>query len=72
MVKIKLSRYGRKKAPFYRIVAVDSIKKRDGAVLEVLGYYNPAKKTLKVEKDKIKSWTQKGAQITTGVAKLLK
>jgi small subunit ribosomal protein S16 len=71
MVTIRLSRYGRKKAPFYRVVAVDSRKKTKGSVLEFLGTWNPIKKEVKIEKEKVKSWVSKGAQISATVKKLL-
>ncbi|MEC8424755.1 MAG: 30S ribosomal protein S16, partial [Myxococcota bacterium] len=41
MVRLRLTRMGRKKRPFYRIVAADSRSPRDGRNIEVLGYYNP-------------------------------
>lgn len=72
MVTIRLSRYGRKKAPFYRVVAVDSSKKTVGKVLEVLGFWNPAKKDSKFDKEKIQSWVKKGAKMSPSVEKLLK
>jgi small subunit ribosomal protein S16 len=72
MVTIRLSRYGRKKAPFYRVVAVDSSKKTKGSVLEFLGTWNPIKKQVKIEKDKVKNWIAKGAQVSAAVEKLLK
>lgn len=72
MIKIRLTRFGRKKAPFYRIVAASERSKREGKPLEVLGYWNPSQKQLKIEKEKLKIWIAKGAQVTTGVAKLLK
>lgn len=72
MIMIRLSRFGRKKAPFYRVVAIDGKKKREGQPLEVLGYWNPAKKELKIEKAKVAEWVKKGAQISPTVAKLLK
>lgn len=71
MVAIRLSRYGRKKAPYYRIVAVDSRKKATGAVLEFLGTWNPRKKELVVNKEKVKSWIEKGAQLSATVKKLI-
>jgi small subunit ribosomal protein S16 len=72
MICIRLSRLGRKKAPFYRIVAVDSRKKAVGKVAEVLGTWNPAKKEFKIEKEKVKDWTAKGAQVSAAVRNLLK
>lgn len=71
MIAIRLSRYGRKKAPFYRVVAVDSRKKTTGAVLEVIGTWNPAKKEFKIENEKLKKWTGKGAQVSPAVNKLI-
>lgn len=63
---------GRKKAPFYRIVAVDSRKKATGAVLEILGTWNIAKKKLDINKEKVDAWVKKGARMSATVEKLLK
>ena len=71
MVIIRLSRFGRKKAPFYRVVALDSTKKTTGKYLEVLGTWNPKKKEIKLEKEKIKAWVAKGASMSATVKKLL-
>lgn len=71
MVKIRLARYGRKKSAFYRIVAVDSRKKREGSVLEILGFWNPAKGTKEIDKESLNTFVKKGAVISPGVAKLL-
>jgi small subunit ribosomal protein S16 len=71
MVTIRLAKFGRKNGPFYRIVALDSSKKTAGANLEVLGYWNPLKNDLKVEKDRVASWVKNGAQMSTTVKKLL-
>ncbi|HTK03501.1 MAG TPA: 30S ribosomal protein S16 [Alphaproteobacteria bacterium] len=71
MVTIRLSRFGRKKAPFYRVVAVDASKKRDGMVLEVLGFWNPIKKELEIKKEELKNWVNKGAQLSATVKKLI-
>ena len=71
MVIIRLSRFGRKKAPFYRVVALDSTKKTTGKYLEVLGTWNPKKKEIKLEKEKIKAWVAKGATMSATVKKLL-
>lgn len=71
MVTIRLSRFGRKKAPFYRVVVVDASKKRDGMVLETLGFWNPTKKEFKIEKEKLDKWIKTGAQISATVKKLI-
>lgn len=72
MVAIRLARFGRKKGAFYRIVAVDSTKKTAGENLEVLGYWNPIKKDLKIDKEKLDVWVKKGAQVSATVKKLIK
>ena len=72
MIMIRLSRFGRKKAPFYRVVAIDGTKKREGQPLEVLGFWNPANKETKIDGKKVAEWVKKGAQISPTVAKLLK
>jgi small subunit ribosomal protein S16 len=72
MVTIRLARFGRKKAPFYRIVVLDSSKKVAGANLGVLGHWNPIKKELKIEKPRLEEWVKKGAQVSAAVKKLLK
>jgi small subunit ribosomal protein S16 len=71
MVTIRLARFGRKKDPFYRIVALDSGKKVAGANLEVVGFWNPLKKELKIEKEKFDMWVKNGAQLSSAVKKLL-
>lgn len=75
MVKIRLSRAGAKKRPFYHVVATDSRNPRDSKFLERLGYYNPkatgGEQKLVVEKARIDYWTQKGAQVSERVAFLL-
>jgi small subunit ribosomal protein S16 len=74
MVKIRLRRLGKKKAPFYRIVVADSRYPRDGRFIEELGYYDPMKEPvdIKVDADKAKDWLAKGAQPTETVKSLLK
>ena len=75
-VTIRLSRQGAKKNPQYLIVAMDSMKKRDGAYLENLGHYFPkakeAKDKVKLNLDAVKAWQAKGAQVSQTVGQLLK
>lgn len=72
-VKIRLSRVGKKSAPFYRIVAVDSRKKRDGAFLEDLGTYDAlGNKVVRIEEARIADWMSKGAQQSDTVKKIYK
>ncbi|MGL4524001.1 MAG: 30S ribosomal protein S16 [Spirochaetia bacterium] len=73
MVKIRLKRIGTAKRPYYRIVAVDSRKPRDGAVLEELGYYRPVEKDeFKVDAAQVKTWIERGAQMTDTVKNLFR
>jgi len=69
MVKLRLTRMGAKKAPFYRIVAMDSRKARDGKYIDQIGYYNPVStpKQIVIDADKAKEWLAKGAQPTETV-----
>jgi len=72
-VKIRLSRVGKKKAPFYRIVAVDSRKKRDGAFLESLGTYDGLKGVIvTLDQERVDYWVSKGAVVADSVKKLVK
>ena len=73
MVKIRLRRMGKKKAPFYRIVVADSRYPRDGRFIEEVGYYDPMKEPadIKVDEEKVKSWLEKGAQPTETVKAIL-
>jgi small subunit ribosomal protein S16 len=71
-VKIRLSRVGKKHAPFHRLVAVDSRDRRDGEALEILGTYNPLRKQFDaMHIDKVDAWIQKGAQMTDSAKKLI-
>jgi len=73
-VKIRLSRTGKRNAPSYRIVAVDSRSPRDGRALEILGHYNPSMSppSFEVRKERLEYWQSVGAQTTRAVEKLLK
>lgn len=71
-VKIRLTRMGAKKAPFYRIVATDSRKARDGQYIEQVGYYNPVTEPaeIKIDAEIAKKWLACGAQPTETVRDL--
>lgn len=73
MLKIRLSQTGTKNKKKYRILAIDESKKRDGQALEILGYYNPIMRPpeVKINKERISFWVEKGAQVTEAVKKLL-
>lgn len=72
-VKMRLTRLGDKKSPFYRIVVADSRKTRDGEYVDLIGTYNPLKnpEEVKVDAEKVKKWLAQGAQPTDTVKALL-
>ena len=70
MIKIRLDRRGAKKAPFYKIVAVEESRKRGGKALDIIGYWNPQTNDKKIDKKKLEEWVKKGAQITKAVKEL--
>ncbi len=65
-VKIRLTRLGDKKSPFYRVVVADSRYPRDGKFIDILGTYNPLKEPseIKIDNEKAQEWIKKGAQPT--------
>ena len=73
MLRIRLSRVGKKKQPAYRIVVADSRSPRDGAFLKIIGHYNPLTDpvTLVVKEDEAVRWLEKGAKPSETAAKLL-
>jgi small subunit ribosomal protein S16 len=72
-VKMRLTRLGAKKAPFYRIIVCDSRKARDGEYIDKIGYYNPLVNPaeINIDADKAKAWLSKGVQPTDTVKTLL-
>jgi len=71
MLKIKLARIGKKKAPIYRFIISEVGRDPYGRVLENLGSYNPRSKELQAKADRINHWISQGAQMTTTVNNLL-
>ena len=74
MVKIRLMRMGAKKSPHYRVVVVDSRKKRSSDYIESLGYYDPRdtmETPLKLDAERASYWLEQGAQPTETAVKLL-
>lgn len=74
MVRLRLTRGGRHKRPFYRIVAADSRKPRDGRYIEVLGTYDPLKTpaAVAIKQERVLEWLKKGAQPSVTVHHLLR
>nr|YP_010873272.1 ribosomal protein S16 [Nemalion vermiculare]WGV34461.1 ribosomal protein S16 [Nemalion vermiculare] len=67
MLKIRLKRYGRKKSPSYRIVVIDSRKRRDGRPLEELGFHNSLTNETTLDLKKMSLYTSNGAQTSKTV-----
>ena len=74
MVRIRLTRGGSKKKPYYRIIVIDSKAKRDGRSLEIIGSYDPLKKDnqIKLDKERVQYWYSKGAQPSDTVRSLIR
>lgn len=73
-VKMRLTRMGSKRKPFYRIVVADSRSPRDGRIIEQVGYYNPVSKdedNVKLEEEKVLDWLKKGAKPSDTVRNIL-
>lgn len=64
MLMIRLSRIGKKKKPFYRVVVIEKTRPRDGRIKEAVGTYDPLKKPaeIKLDADRVKYWIGQGAQ----------
>lgn len=73
MLKIRLARVGKKKAPTYRVVIADARAPRDGRYVEIVGTYNPRTEptTFIIDEEKVKDWLTKGAQPTMIIHKML-
>ena len=73
MVKIRLQRMGKKKAPFYHIVVADSKSPRDGKIIERIGTYNPMTNpaTVELDNEKVATWIKNGAKPTDTVKALI-
>jgi len=73
-VRIRLTRIGRKKKPFYRVVVADAEAKRDGKFLDIVGTYDPMQEPaeIKINNNKLQEWMGRGALPTTTVKSLLK
>ncbi len=73
-VRIRLTRLGRKKKPFYRIIVADSESSRDGKFLDILGTYDPLQDpvAINIDNGKLQEWIGRGALPTTTVKSLIK
>jgi len=74
VLTIRLSRFGKRKKPFYRVVVIESSKARNGRVVEAVGTYDPLKKPaeVKLDADRVKYWLGTGAQPSDTVRSFIK
>jgi len=73
MVKIRLTRLGDKKSPFYRVIVADARTTRDGKAIDTLGTYDPLKNPpeIKIDTEKAAEWIKKGARPTDTAKSIL-
>ncbi|KZL49818.1 MULTISPECIES: 30S ribosomal protein S16 [Cyanophyceae] len=71
MIKLRLKRFGKKREPSYRIIAINSLARRDGRPLEELGFYNPRTDEVRLDVPGIVKRLQQGAQPTETVRSIL-
>jgi small subunit ribosomal protein S16 len=71
MLKIRLKRTGRKKKPFYKIVLMENLSRRDGKAIVELGYYDPLKKMIEFDKVNLYKYIENGAYPTNTVRHLI-
>jgi small subunit ribosomal protein S16 len=71
-VALRMSRQGKKKSPFYRIVAADKRCARDGRFIELLGTYHPGTKALKLDRERYQKWLSVGAQPSGTLAAVIR
>ena len=73
-VRIRLSRFGRLHRPYFRIIAIDGRRHREGEANEILGSYDPLlkDKNIQVDMQKVQSWIERGALVSGSLAKLMK
>lgn len=76
MVTIRLSRGGAKKRPFYHLVVADSRCRRDGRLIERIGFFNPVargqEESLRIDLERVEYWVSQGAQLSDRVKQLIK
>ena len=72
MLKLRLTRIGRKKQPVYRLVVIEHSTRRDGRPVDSVGYYNPSTKESSFKVEKIQKWLSYGVQPSNTVATLLR
>ena len=73
-VRIRLTRLGRKKKPFYRIIVADGESPRDGKFLDIIGTYDPMQEpvAVNIDAEKLNDWLGKGAKPSVTVSSLIK
>jgi len=71
MIRVRLSKQGKRNSPFFRIVANEKRSKRSGGVLAILGFWNPLKNEFKLDMEKYNSFISKGAIASDSLKKLI-
>lgn len=71
MLRIRLTRVGKKNAAFFRIVLAEKLSPIKGKFIEILGYYNPRSKEFKIKEDRLKYWIEQGAKPSPTLHNLL-
>ncbi len=73
MLMIRLSRFGARKQPYYRVVVIEKDRARNGRPVEVVGTYNPRTNPASIElkRDRVDYWVSKGAQLSERVSKIV-
>ncbi|MEO0073708.1 MAG: 30S ribosomal protein S16 [candidate division WOR-3 bacterium] len=71
MVRIRLRRMGLRNRPTYRVVAIDSRRARDSRYIELLGHYDPRRRTLELRIERVRYWLSSGAQPSSTVSTLI-
>jgi small subunit ribosomal protein S16 len=72
LVRLRLTRFGARNNPVYRVVAIDSRRARDSQYLEALGHYDPRRKVLKLNLERVDFWLSRGAQPSNTVNRLIR
>jgi small subunit ribosomal protein S16 len=74
LLRIRLTRMGAKKKPYYRVVVTEQRQARDGSFVEIVGHYNPATNppAIEMKMDRVQHWIQRGAQPSETVQSLIR
>jgi small subunit ribosomal protein S16 len=71
MIKIRLTKQGKKNDHFFRVVAIEDKRKVTGKPLDIIGYWYPRKDSIEIDKDKLEAWIKNGALLSKKVKTLI-